>query len=122
MTAISISAVATSSTCAAAANCPSRSGHEIEGEVIAIGEDVEGVTIGQHRVAFPWIGCGQCPTCKRGDEHLCNKPVNLGIQVAGGYATHVIVPHPRYLIDYNRRAAGPRRDLYVLWPHRPTAR
>ena len=35
-------------------------GHEIEGEVIAIGEDAEGVTIGQRRVAFPWIGCGQC--------------------------------------------------------------
>ncbi|MDE1172696.1 MAG: alcohol dehydrogenase [Parvibaculaceae bacterium] len=75
-------------------------GHEIEGEVIAAGPDAEGVSVGDLRVAFPWIGCGECPTCKRGDEHLCNRPRNLGIQVAGGYATHVIVPHPRYLLDY----------------------
>ncbi|MBX3491066.1 MAG: alcohol dehydrogenase catalytic domain-containing protein [Parvibaculum sp.] len=81
-------------------------GHEIEGEVVAVGPDAQGVEIGAHRVAYPWIGCGECPTCKRGDEHLCNKPRNLGIHVAGGYATHVIVPHPRYLIDYTGVADG----------------
>lgn len=75
-------------------------GHEIEGEVVAAGPGAAGVEIGARRVAFPWIGCGECPACKRGDEHLCGKPRNLGIQVAGGYATHVLVPHPRYLIDY----------------------
>lgn len=75
-------------------------GHEIEGEVVAVGPDARDAVIGQRFVAYPWIGCGECPTCKRGDEHLCNKPANLGIQVAGGYATHVLVPHPRYLLDY----------------------
>ena len=75
-------------------------GHEIEGEVVAVGPDVTDVKVGDHRVAYPWIGCGECPTCNRGDEHLCNKPRNLGIQVAGGYATHAIVPHQRYLLDY----------------------
>jgi len=75
-------------------------GHEIEGEVVAVGPDVTDVKVGEHRVAYPWIGCGECPTCNRGDEHLCNKPRNLGIQVAGGYATHTIVPHQRYLLDY----------------------
>ena len=81
-------------------------GHEIEGEVVAVGPDAQDVEIGAHRVAYPWIGCGECPTCNRGDEHLCNKPRNLGIHVAGGYATHVIVPHPRYLIDYTGVADG----------------
>ncbi len=75
-------------------------GHEIQGEVVAIGPDVTDVKVGDHRVAYPWIGCGDCPTCNRGEEQLCNKPSNLGIQVAGGYATHVIVPHQRYLLDY----------------------
>ena len=75
-------------------------GHEIEGEVIAVGPDAEGVAVGDQRVAYPWIGCGNCPTCRRGEEHLCNKPQNLGIQVAGGYSTHALVPHPRYLLDY----------------------
>jgi len=75
-------------------------GHEIEGEVVAVGPDVSGVAIGDQRVAFPWIGCGDCPTCNRGEEHLCNKPQNLGIQVAGGYSTHALVPNPKYLLDY----------------------
>ncbi|NIJ43079.1 D-arabinose 1-dehydrogenase-like Zn-dependent alcohol dehydrogenase [Parvibaculum indicum] len=75
-------------------------GHEIEGEVVAVGPDAEGVKVGDQRVVFPWIGCGACATCNRGEEHLCNRPRALGITVAGGYATHCIVPHPRYLLDY----------------------
>jgi alcohol dehydrogenase len=31
---------------------------------------------------------------------LCAKPRQIGIQVDGGYASHVLVPHPRYLLDY----------------------
>ncbi|PCJ71091.1 MAG: alcohol dehydrogenase [Rhodobiaceae bacterium] len=81
-------------------------GHEIGGEVVAVGPDADGVSVGDHRVAFPWIGCGDCPTCRRDEEQLCNKPQNLGIQVAGGYATHAIVPHPRYLIDYSGIESG----------------
>ena len=49
---------------------------------------------------YPWIGCGQCAACARGEENLCAAPRHLGIQVDGGFATHVLVPHPRYLIDY----------------------
>lgn len=80
-------------------------GHEIGGRVVAVGPDAAGVKVGDRRVAYPWIGCGGCPACGRGDEHLCNKPANLGIQKNGGYATHVIVPHPRYLLDFG--AADP---------------
>ncbi|MGB5093778.1 MAG: alcohol dehydrogenase [Parvibaculum sp.] len=81
-------------------------GHEIEGEVVAVGPDAVGVKVGDMRVVYPWIGCGDCPTCKRGEEQLCNRPRQLGIQVAGGYATHVLVPHARYLLDYKGVPAG----------------
>ncbi|MBO6541886.1 MAG: alcohol dehydrogenase catalytic domain-containing protein [Alphaproteobacteria bacterium] len=81
-------------------------GHEIEGEVVAVGPDVKDVAVGDKRVAYPWIGCGDCPTCRRGEENLCNKPANLGIQVAGGYSTHAVVPHPRYLLDYTGVSQG----------------
>lgn len=75
-------------------------GHEIEGQVLATGPDSTGVSAGDRRVVYPWIGCGQCATCARGDEHLCNKPGALGVNVDGGYADHVLVPHSRYLLDY----------------------
>lgn len=74
-------------------------GHEVEGEVAALGPDAEGVRIGEHRVVFPWIGCGECRDCKRGDTNLCDNAKQIGVQVSGGYATHVMVPHPRYLLD-----------------------
>ena len=73
-------------------------GHEIAGSVEAAGADA-GVAPGQRYAAYPWIGCGKCALCARGDEHLCNAPRVLGVTVDGGYATHVIVPDPRYLLD-----------------------
>jgi D-arabinose 1-dehydrogenase-like Zn-dependent alcohol dehydrogenase len=45
------------------------------------------------------MGCGECKVCKRGDENLCLTPRNLGVFSNGGYATHMMVPHPRYLFD-----------------------
>lgn len=75
-------------------------GHEIEGEIVALGPDAQGVSIGDRRAVYPWIGCGECPTCATGDEHLCRTTNHLGITVDGGFATHVLVPHPRYLLDY----------------------
>lgn len=81
-------------------------GHEIVGTVMAIGPEAEGVAVGDRRVVFPWIGCGACPTCERGEENLCNTPRALGITVAGGFASHVMVPHPRYLIDFGNVPAA----------------
>ena len=76
-------------------------GHEIEGSVVALGPDAHGVELGQRRAVYPWIGCGECPTCQAGDEHLCRTTHHLGITVDGGFATHVVVPHPRYLLEYD---------------------
>jgi alcohol dehydrogenase len=75
-------------------------GHEIAGIIESAGEEAEGAIIG-HRVAvYPWIGCGTCPACLAGEENLCSNHRHLGIAVDGGFATHVLVPHQRYLLDY----------------------
>jgi len=76
-------------------------GHEIEGEVVALGSDAKGVSIGARKAVYPWIGCGSCSACGRGDEHLCNRHRHLGITANGGFATHLLLPHPRYLFDYS---------------------
>lgn len=75
-------------------------GHEIAGEVAAIGSGVKDVRVGQRFVVFPWIGCGTCAFCNDGEELLCPTPRTLGTRRDGGYADHVIVPHPRYLVDH----------------------
>jgi D-arabinose 1-dehydrogenase-like Zn-dependent alcohol dehydrogenase len=82
------------------ASLPLTLGHEIVGVVEALGPDAEGVEIGAPRVAFPWIGCRQCAVCEHEREQLCLSPKFLGARVHGGYSEYVIVPHPKYLIDY----------------------
>ena len=76
---------------------PLTMGHENVGEVVAIGPDVTGVSVGDVRLVHPWMGCGQCVVCRRGEENLCVQPCSVGIHRGGGFATHLIVPHARYL-------------------------
>jgi len=74
-------------------------GHENVGEVVALGPDAQGISIGARVLAHPWIGCGTCKLCQRGDENLCLSMRSLGVFRNGGYADHLLMPHPRYLID-----------------------
>jgi D-arabinose 1-dehydrogenase-like Zn-dependent alcohol dehydrogenase len=75
-------------------------GHEPFGVVEAVGKKAKGVKVGQKRLVFPWIGCGKCAVCKAGHDNLCVSGTRfLGVNRAGAYASHVLVPHPKYLID-----------------------
>jgi propanol-preferring alcohol dehydrogenase len=74
-------------------------GHETTGKVIAAGPEAGEIDPNAHYVVYPWCGCGKCAACKGGNEQLCAAPAFLGIQVDGGYATHIRVPHPKYLFD-----------------------
>ena len=80
---------------------PRTLGHEIAGTVVALGPEAQGVAIGDRRVVYPWIGCGHCSLCAAGDEQLCAAARALGIQRDGGFADHVLVPHARYLLDFD---------------------
>jgi D-arabinose 1-dehydrogenase-like Zn-dependent alcohol dehydrogenase len=74
-------------------------GHESVGKVVATGSDAKGVQIGACMLAHPWIGCGSCGACRRGEENLCRAMKSLGVFSNGGYADYMIVPHPRYLFE-----------------------
>jgi D-arabinose 1-dehydrogenase-like Zn-dependent alcohol dehydrogenase len=84
-------------------------GHEISGHVESAGPEARGLDGATFHVVYPWCGCGECERCRNGEEHLCDAPRQLGINVDGGYASHVLVPHPRYLIEaqgVDQRLAG----------------
>jgi len=74
-------------------------GHEIVGEVVATGPDAKEATIGTTMLVFPWIGCGQCRACNEDRENDCMKMRIIGLMRDGGYATHVMVDHPKFLVD-----------------------
>jgi D-arabinose 1-dehydrogenase-like Zn-dependent alcohol dehydrogenase len=83
---------------------PRTMGHETVGEVVAFGPDVTAadkgdLKIGDLALAYPWLGCGKCDVCLAGDENMCLKPASLGVYCDGGYADHMTVPHPRYLLN-----------------------
>ena len=54
-------------------------GHEVVGVVEAAGPDADGVSPGEHRLVYPWIGDGSCDACQAGHENLCPSPRNLGV-------------------------------------------
>lgn len=78
---------------------PLTMGHENVGEVVALGPEAAGVALGDVRLVNPWIGCGTCKVCRGGEENLCTQPRFVGVFAPGGYATHLLVPHPRHLFD-----------------------
>lgn len=75
-------------------------GHEIAGVVDAVGPDAPKDLVGKKFAVFPWIGCGKCRDCLAGDENLCARNQYLGVSRDGGFATHVLVPDAKYLLDY----------------------
>lgn len=68
-------------------------GHEVVGEVAALGPDCTGFAVGD-RVGIAWLRhtCGRCVYCLRGDENLCPQSRYTGWDADGGYADFACVP------------------------------
>ncbi|HWK46275.1 MAG TPA: alcohol dehydrogenase [Stellaceae bacterium] len=79
---------------------PFTMGHEIVGTISAVGPTVDSSVLGRKGVVFPWIGCGQCDSCRRGMEPMCETPRTIGTRRDGGYSDYVIVPDARYVVPY----------------------
>ena len=76
---------------------PVTPGHEVVGVIEEIGDSVEAVDIGDMVLVYPWIGCGQCTTCEKGDTNLCESPKSLGVFQNGGYAERMLIPDYKFL-------------------------
>ena len=81
------------------ATLPLTLGHEIAGEVEAVGADVTDITVGQKVIVFPWIGCGECLACSEDRESDCTAMRIIGIHRNGGFASHVMVDDEKFVID-----------------------
>ena len=76
---------------------PVTPGHEIVGTVEEMGSNVQNFSKGDEVLVYPWIGCGECPACKVGNENLCDTPKSLGVFQDGGYSDYALIPNYKYL-------------------------
>jgi 2-desacetyl-2-hydroxyethyl bacteriochlorophyllide A dehydrogenase len=69
-------------------------GHEFSGKVAALGDGVEGWSAGDRVAVLPATACGECPSCRAGQEHLCAEAMLRGHGLGarqGAFAERVVV-------------------------------
>jgi len=69
-------------------------GHEIVGDIAAVGDGVAGLSVGQRVIVAPNAGCGHCHLCIRGDNNLCRQYQAIGVTMDGGFAEYMRIPAP----------------------------
>lgn len=67
-------------------------GHEVAGEVIEMGEDVDGYKVGDRLAVAPPVYCGMCHFCKRGLYYLCENIKEIAQHWPGGFTEFMIIP------------------------------
>ncbi len=73
-------------------NAPMVIGHEFVGEVADVGEDVDGVQVGDLVGGEGHIVCGRCRNCMAGRRHLCDRSRGIGVHRDGAFAEYLVLP------------------------------
>jgi threonine 3-dehydrogenase len=71
---------------------PMTVGHEYVGEIIEIGQEVEGFKIGDRVSGEGHITCGYCRNCRAGKRHLCRNTYGVGVNRPGAFAEYLVIP------------------------------
>ena len=67
-------------------------GHEYVGEIVEVGENVEGFKIGELVSGEGHIVCGKCRNCLAGQPHLCRHTKGVGVNRNGAFAEYLVIP------------------------------
>lgn len=67
-------------------------GHEVVGEIIAIGKNVKELSVGDRVQVAPAIGCGKCIDCKEGHTNVCDALETIGFDYDGTFAEFMEIP------------------------------
>lgn len=73
-------------------NYPRVLGHEISAEVVAAGDNPDGLKPGEPCVVSPYLYCGTCGACRQGKTNCCARLKVLGVHVDGGLQDLITVP------------------------------
>ena len=67
-------------------------GHELGVEVVAVGDGVTHLKPGDHCAVEPYMTCGTCPPCRRGQTNCCESLKCLGVHTDGGMREQIVIP------------------------------
>jgi 2-desacetyl-2-hydroxyethyl bacteriochlorophyllide A dehydrogenase len=67
-------------------------GHEISAEVVVVGDNPDGLKVGEVCVVSPYLYCGVCGACRQGKTNCCARLKVLGVHVDGGLQDLITVP------------------------------
>ena len=67
-------------------------GHEYAGEVVDMGQEVRGFSVGDRVSGEGHITCGYCRNCRGGKTHLCRNTVGVGVNSSGSFAEYLVIP------------------------------
>jgi len=71
---------------------PRITGHELSGEIVAVGAGVNGFAAGDRVQVAAAIPCGECYYCLRGIQSMCDRLVAVGYHYDGGFAEYTLIP------------------------------
>lgn len=77
---------------------PMTVGHEFYGEIIAIGEEVQALKVGQRVSGEGHITCGFCRNCRAGKRHLCRNTLGVGVNRPGCFAEYLVLPASNVIV------------------------
>jgi threonine 3-dehydrogenase len=67
-------------------------GHEFSGDIVAVGDEVASVKIGDYISGETHIICGHCYPCRTGQYHICRNVKIIGVDRPGCFAEYVALP------------------------------
>jgi threonine 3-dehydrogenase len=67
-------------------------GHEFAGEIVALGNEVKGLSVGDRVSGEGHITCGYCRNCRAGKHHLCRNTLGVGVNRPGCFAEYLSIP------------------------------
>jgi 2-desacetyl-2-hydroxyethyl bacteriochlorophyllide A dehydrogenase len=67
-------------------------GHEVVGEIAAVGKNVCGFQQGDVGVVYSYVTCRNCEQCLAGRENICNHLERIGFEREGGFSEYLKVP------------------------------
>lgn len=67
-------------------------GHEVVGEIVEVGVEVDNLKVGDHVAIDPVVSCGECYPCRIGRNNVCKSLKVRGVHTDGGFAEYVVVP------------------------------